>query len=197
MPRITPVQPETATGIVREQLDGIRSQLGVVPNLMATFAQSPAVLQFFLAGSKALAGARLSAKVREQIDLLTSQLNGCDYCLAAHTLLAKGHKLTDDQILAARQGRSTDPHTAAVLSFAESVVLHRGRVTADDFTAARAAGVTDTELAEVFAVVALKIFTNYFAIATQVDLDFPAAPELAPQSAHCTTAAESCCVHGS
>jgi AhpD family alkylhydroperoxidase len=70
-----------------------------------TFAQSPAALQFFLAGSQALAKRAIPAKVREQIDLVVSQANGCDYCLAAHTQLAKGHRLSDEEIAHLRLGR--------------------------------------------------------------------------------------------
>jgi uncharacterized peroxidase-related enzyme len=176
MPRIQPVNPEIAVGRTKELLDGISVKLGTVPNLMKTFAQSPAALQFFFAGSQALSGSVIPAKVREQIDLVVSQANGCDYCLAAHTQLAKGFRLTDDQIADARRGRLDDPKTAAILEFATALVEHRGRLTDDHFAAARSAGLTDVELADVVAAVALKVFTNYFAIAAQVDVDFPPAP---------------------
>jgi uncharacterized peroxidase-related enzyme len=178
MPRIQPVDHLASTGKTRELLDGIAAKFGGVPNLMKTFAQSPAALQFFLSGSQALAEGVIPAKVREQVDLVVSQENGCGYCLAAHTQLAKGHRLTDDQIAQARRGRSEDPKTAAILAFASSLVEHRGRLTEDHFAAARSAGLSDAELAEIIAAVALKIFTNYFAIATEVEVDFPAAPAL-------------------
>lgn len=178
MPRIQPVNPETAVGKTKEMLDGIAAKLGGVPNLMKTFAQSPAALQFFLAGSQSLSASVIPAKIREQIDLVVSQANGCDYCLAAHTQLAKGLRLNEGQITEARQGRSDDPKTAAILAFASELVENRGRLTDGHFTTARSAGVTDAELADIFAAVALKIFTNYFAIATQVDVDFPPAPKL-------------------
>jgi uncharacterized peroxidase-related enzyme len=178
MPRIQPVDHSASTGKTRELLDVVRAKLGGVPNLMKTFAQSPAALEFFLVGSQALAGGVIPAKIREQIDLVVSQENGCGYCLAAHTQLAKAHRLTDHQVADARRGRSEDPRTAAFLAFALALVEHRGRLTDDHFAAARSAGLSDAELAEVIAAVALKIFTNYFAIATEVDVDFPAAPEL-------------------
>lgn len=178
MPRIQAVNPETAVGKTKELLDGIAARLGGVPNLVKTFAQSPAALQFFLAGSQALAGSVIPAKVREQIDLVVSQANGCDYCLAAHTQLAKGHRLTDLQIAEARRGRSEDSKTAAILAFAAALVENRGRLTDVHFAAARSAGLTDAELADIFAAVALKVFTNYFAIAAQVDVDFAPAAKL-------------------
>ncbi len=178
MPRIQPVDHQASTGKTRELLDGIASKLGMVPNLMKTFAQSPAALQFFLSGSQALAGSVIPATVREQIDLVVSQENGCDYCLAAHTLLAKNLRLSDEQIAEARRGRSEDPKTSAILAFASAIVERHGRLDDTDFATARLAGLSDAELADVIAAVALKIFTNYFAIATKVDIDFPAAPKL-------------------
>lgn len=178
MARIQPVDRQTATGKTKELLDGVAKSMGGVPNLIATFAQSPAALEFFLAASKALSGSTIPARVREQIDLAVSQQNGCDYCLAAHTQLAKAHRLSDTQILEARRGHSDDPRTAAILTFATKVNQNKGHLTDSDFAEGRSAGVTDGELADIIAAVALKVFTNDFAIATQVEVDFPPAPAL-------------------
>ncbi|MBY0456208.1 MAG: carboxymuconolactone decarboxylase family protein [Gemmataceae bacterium] len=177
-PRIQPVAHETATGRTKEMLDGIKAKLGGVPNLMRTFAQSPAALQFFLAGSQALAEGALPAKLREQIDLAVSEVNGCGYCLAAHTLLGKKQGLTDAQVADARRGTAADPKAAALVRFARSLTVNRGQVTDGEFQQVRAAGATDGELAEVIAAVALKVFTNYFAVAAGTDIDFPKAPPL-------------------
>lgn len=180
MPRLEPVVHETTTGATREMLDAVKSKFGMVPNLIATFAQSPATLKFFLSASQALSGSTLSAKIREQIDLVVSQENGCGYCLGAHTMAAThGHKLTNEQVLAARRGESTDPKTAAVLKFAHRLVTQRGDLTDAQFAEARTAGLTDAEIADTIAAVALKVFTNYFAIATDVVHDFPEAAPLA------------------
>src|SRR6516162_6620027 len=105
MPRIRPFDHEAATGKTRELLDGSAAKRGDVPNLIRTFAQSPATLQFYISASQALAGSTIPAKMREQIDLVVSQANGCDYCLAAHTQLAKGHRLSDEEIAHLRLGR--------------------------------------------------------------------------------------------
>ncbi len=178
MPRIQPLDPQTATGKSKELLDGVASKFGGVPNVFKTLAHSPAALQFALSGGQALIGSVLSSKVRERIDLAVSEANGCDYCLAAHTQSAKAHRLTDDQILDARRGRSEDPKTAAILAFALALVEHRGRLTDDHFAAARSAGVTDAELTDIFAAVALITYTNYVNIGADVEVDFPAAPKL-------------------
>lgn len=178
-PRIQPVDPAAATGRTRELLDGIKAKLGGVPNLMRTFAQSPAALQFFLGGSQALAGGALPAALRERIDLAVSEANGCRYCLAAHTALGKKLGLSDAAIADARRGTAADdPKADAVLRLALALTRGRGQVSDADLAAVRAAGVTDGEIAEVVAAVALKVFTNYFAVLAGVEVDFPPAPAL-------------------
>lgn len=179
MTRLLPVSVEHATGKTAEMLHGIQQKLGRVPNLMAAFGQSPAALGFFVAGSQAIAASTLPPRLREQIDLLVSELNGCDYCLAAHTAIGQSLKLTVDQIRDARQGRSFDPKTQGALTLARRIVDARGKLGEGDFDLARQQGLTDAEIADVFAIVALKIFTNYFAIANEVPVDFPAAPAIA------------------
>lgn len=191
--RLAPVDHAAATGRTRELLDALKAKLGGVPNLMRTFAQSPAALEFFMAGSQAVAGGSLSPKLRERIDLTVSEVNGCHYCLAAHTFLGKKLGLSDDQLADARRGTAADdPRADAMVRLAHSLVVNRGTVSDELVAQARAAGVTDAEMAEVIAAVALKVFTNYFAVFAGTAIDFPAAPPLADQPATCTVGGKSC-----
>lgn len=192
-PRLTPVDHAAATGRTRELLDALKGKLGGVPNLMRTFAQSPAALEFFMAGSQALAGGSLSPTLRERIDLAVSEVNGCGYCLAAHTLLGKKLGLSDDQLADARRGTAADdPKADAIVRLAHSLVTNRGRVSDQEVALTRAAGVSDAEMAEVIAAVTLKVFTNYFAVFAGTTVDFPAAPPLADQAATCSVVGKSC-----
>ncbi len=61
MPRITPVNPDQATGQSKELLEIVKGKLGGTPNLLTTMAHSPAVLKSYLEFSGALGGASLSA----------------------------------------------------------------------------------------------------------------------------------------
>ena len=72
-----------------------------------------------------------------------------------------------------RQGSSTDARASAVLAFARALNEKSGAITATEFNAARAAGMSDAEIVETIAVVTLNIFTNILGKATQVDIDFP------------------------
>jgi len=173
MSRIPPVDRNTTNESVRRSFDAIQTQLGIVPNMMRTMAQSPSVLAGYLGFGAALRRGGLPAPLQEQIAMAVAEANACDYCLSAHAALGRGAGLSDDQIAASREARAADPKAAAALQFARAVVEHRGAVRDQDLTSVRAAGYTDGEIAEIIAHVALNVFTNYFNRAAQTDIDFP------------------------
>jgi uncharacterized peroxidase-related enzyme len=173
MSRLHAIDPSTATGKAKELLDAVKGKLGIVPNMTRVMANSPAVLQSYLGFSGALAGGLLDAKTREQLALLVGQENHCNYCLSAHTAIGKMVGLNHDQIVASREGDGSSPKTTAALTFAKRVLEAKGRVSEGDLAAVREAGFSDGEISEIIAHVALNVFTNYFNIAADVDIDFP------------------------
>jgi len=179
MARIQPVDSNSADPIVAELLGSVKKKLGVVPNLVATMANSPAVAKAYLGFSQALAGGTLPAKLREQIALAVAETNGCDYCLAAHTALGKGAGLSDEEACDARRAVADDPRDQAALEFARVIVRDRGVVADEDVEQVRQAGYTDGEIGEIVANVALNLLTNYFNHVAGTEVDFPAAPALA------------------
>lgn len=178
MPRLKPIESESSTGQVKELLDGVSRKLGMVPNMMRTMANAPAVLSGYLQFSGALNRGTLPAKVREQIALAVAEANGCQYCLAAHSAVGKMVGLTADQIRDSRHGSAVDPKTDALIRFARKVVAGRGRIGDADLRPVRDAGFDDGVIAEVVAAVALDLFTNYFNIVADTEVDFPEAPAL-------------------
>jgi uncharacterized peroxidase-related enzyme len=171
--RITPVDRATASDRVRKMFDAIQTQLGVVPNMMRTMAQSPAVLDAYLAFSAALHKGRLPAALQEQIALAVAEVNACDYCLSAHSVLGRGAGLSSDAIVASREGRASDQKAAAALQFARAIVERRGAATDQDIARLRAAGFGEGEITEIIAHVGLNVFTNYFNRAVDTEIDFP------------------------
>jgi uncharacterized peroxidase-related enzyme len=173
MTRIQPVSYERSTGKAKELLDAVKAKLGITPNMMKTMAQSPAVLEAYLNFSGALGGGNLSARMREQIALISAEINGCGYCASAHTAIGKMVGLDEDSILAARNGNAADAKTDAALKFARDVIVKRGEVSDADLHAVKDAGFSDGEVGEIVANVALNIFTNYFNEIARTDIDFP------------------------
>jgi uncharacterized peroxidase-related enzyme len=165
----------------RPVLDAVQQQLGVVPNMFRLIAQSPAALQGFTANNGALAKT-LDVKTRERIALAVAQVNGCDYCLSAHTYLGLNlAKITPEEIALNRKGESGDPKANAAVRFAAKIVRDRGQVGAADLQGVRDAGFSDAAIIEILAVTAENIFTNLLNIVADTDIDFPVvhATELA------------------
>ncbi|WP_300527583.1 peroxidase-related enzyme [Maricaulis sp.] len=174
MSRLSIPELDNAPQASQPILEAVRKQLGVVPNMFRLAANSPAALEGFAANNGALAKA-LDVKTRERIALAVAQINGCDYCLSAHTYLGSNlAKLTPEEIDLNRRGRSHDAKADAAVRFASKLVLDRGSVTDHDVASLRAAGYGDKEIVEIIAVTAENIFTNYLNIVGGTELDFPA-----------------------
>ncbi|PWC32903.1 peroxidase-related enzyme [Azospirillum sp. TSO35-2] len=174
MPRIPTYQLENAPEKARPLLQAVQKQIGRVPNVFGTIANSPAALEGYLAMSGALAKGTLPAATRERIALAIAQVNHCGYCLSAHTFFGKNAaKLDDGEIAANRHGASNDPKADAAVRFAVKVARERGDLSEADVEAVRAAGYTDGELVEIVQYVALNSFTNYFNEVFKTEVDFP------------------------
>ncbi len=174
MPRLTAVDPSSATGKAKQLLDAVQGKVGMTPNITRTMAQSPAVLEAYLSFSAALGGGRLDAKLREQIALAVGELNRCQYCVSAHTAIGKMVGLNEEDLMASRRGSSPEPKVQEALRFAQTIIARRGEVTDDDMDRLRRAGYSDGEIAEIVANVVLNVFTNYFNHVAQTEVDFPA-----------------------
>jgi uncharacterized peroxidase-related enzyme len=173
MSRIKPIDQNTSNDGVRKNLDAVHKRLGVVPNMVRTIAQSPRALDGYLGLSGSLSHGVLPVQLQEQIALTVAEMNACDYCLSAHSALGRAAGLSDAELEASRTGRAPDPKAAAVLQFARAVVERRGGVSDSDLARVRAAGLSDTEIVEVIAHVALNVFTNYLNRAADTEVDFP------------------------
>jgi uncharacterized peroxidase-related enzyme len=175
MTHFTPVEPDTATGKAADLLAQVQKSLGLTPNMTKVMANSPALLQGYLALSGAVAGGKLRPAVRERLAIATAQLNGCEYCLSAHTYIgANIAKVDSTELDSARRGESNDPHVAALLKLSNDIAENAGDVDEVDIKAAREAGVTDEEIGELVANLALNTLTNYFNVLAHVDNDWPA-----------------------
>jgi len=189
MSRLPLLDPATVTNAAKPLLDAVGKKLGRVPNLFRGLANAPAALKAYLDFSGALAGGVLPARTREQIALTVGEVNGCDYCVAAHSAIGGSLGLSADAQLAARVAKADDARTTAILRFARAVVLQRGLVSDADLREVRTAGVSDAEVTETIATVALNVFTNWFNHVAATPVDFPAVAPLAPAYAvACSTA---------
>jgi uncharacterized peroxidase-related enzyme len=180
MSRLPTIDPATASGAAGELLARTNRALGLIPNMTKVMANSPALLKGYLDLSGALAHGTLDAGVRERIAVAVAEYNGCTYCLSAHTYLGQHvASVPAAELTLAREARSSDPNTQAILTLADAIVRTSGNVDDEAIAAARAAGVTDTEIAETVGNVAINVLTNYLNNLSQVEVDWPA---LTPRS---------------
>ena len=154
-------------------LDAVNAQLGTIPNLFRLVALSPAALQGFVGLNGAL-GKTLDVKTRERIALAVAQVNGCDYCLSAHSYVGRNlAKLDEAEIAANRQGHSNDARADAAVAFARKVTEARGKVSEADLAAVRLAGFSDAQIIEIVVTVALNVLTNFVNNVAETPIDFP------------------------
>jgi uncharacterized peroxidase-related enzyme len=173
MSRIAIPTREDAPAAAQPLLDAVAKQLGVVPNLFRLVALSPAALQGYLGLNGALTKA-LDVKTRERIALAVAQVNGCDYCLSAHTYLGLNlAKLGEAEVALNRAGASSDPKADAAVRFAAKVTQARGKVSDADLAAVRAAGFSEGQIVEIVTVVAENVLTNFVNLVAETDIDFP------------------------
>lgn len=158
---------------IAASLDGVRRQLGVLPNMFRVFAHSPVALNAYLQLSGVAAKGRLSAQQREQIALSVAQANDCGYCNAAHAVIGGMVGLAPAQIAAARRAEATDARTAAALRLAQRIVDTRGHVPVAELEAFKAEGFDDASILEVLVNVVLNIYTNYTNHLARTPIDFP------------------------
>lgn len=173
MNRITHLDPETATGAAKKLFDGVKAKLGVVPNLMRVMGNAPAALSSYLNFGAALAEGSFDAKLREQIALAVAESNQCGYCLSAHTFIGGKLGLTEGDVVAARHANASNSRTDAILKLARNIVVLRGELDDADLSRARAAGLSDGDIIETVANVAVNIFSNYVNHVARTTVDFP------------------------
>ena len=172
MKTLKPQTEETAPEGSIENLRAIRNRFGFVPNLMATFANSPAMLNGYVALGAAWEKSSFSAREREIIMLTASVENRCLYCVAAHATALKALRLEATAIDAIRnRSLLTDPKHGALVTVTRELVSARGFVSEAAKKAFLDAGYDIIALMEILAGVALKTMSNYLDHLNPVSID--------------------------
>ncbi len=172
MNKITPPTRDQVSPENQAIFDNLQNKLGMIPNLYATLALSENALTSYLAlqNSKST----ITGKAREVVNLVVSQANHCEYCLAAHTVIGKMAGFTDAQILEIRRGTiSFDTKLNALAQLTRNIVIERGQADPMLLEAFFMAGWDQENLVDMIVTIGDKIITNYLHATTQVPVDFP------------------------
>ncbi len=168
---------EDVTEQNQQIFDDLKSKVGFVPNIYATYAYSEHAPARYLAFANGKTS--LNNKEKEVVNLVVSQVNGCTYCQAAHTAIGKMNGFEEGQIIELRQGRAPfSEKLDALAKLAKSISENRGKIDDDVLTAFFDAGYTKENLVDVILNIGDKTTTNFLHNVTDIPVDFPEAPEL-------------------
>lgn len=156
----------------QEIFNHLEKAVGFVPNLFATYAHSNNALKNYLDFSNAPSS--LKAKEKEVVNLAVSEVNGCIYCLSAHTAIAGMNGYTADQIVELRSGKAGfDTKLDALAKLAKNITEKRGNTDSAVLESFFNAGWTKENLIDTIALVGDKTISNYLHNTTKVPVDFP------------------------
>ncbi len=176
MSRLSVPNLESDTGPSGQIYAQIKKAIGSVPNTFAAIAaHGPAALKAVLAADTVLASGNLNKRDQETIKLVISGVAGCDYCVAAHSLLGKLAGLKPEELKNIRDGKPTgDVKRDALVRFVRKLAATSGTVSDADFAAIKDAGYSDAQLVDISLAFATTVFTNVFNRINDTEIDFPA-----------------------
>ena len=176
MSRLSVPNLESNTGPSGQIYAQIKKAIGSVPNTFAAIAaHGPAALKAVLAADTVLASGNLNKRDQETIKLVISGVAGCDYCVAAHSLLGKLAGLKPEELKNIRDGKPTsDVKRDALVRFVRKLAATSGTVSDTDFAAIKDAGYSDAQLVDISLAFATIVFTNVFNRINDTEIDFPA-----------------------
>jgi AhpD family alkylhydroperoxidase len=172
--------PDTAPGKAAEALGEIYRRHGGAGPMVRAMATSPALLRGYLDLSRATKRATLDRTLTERISLAIQAELGCDYCLAAHTRAARELEISEDEIAAARSGRSEEPEIEALLEFALGVLRAPAGITDGEIEDLREWGYDDGQIADAVAIVALNLLTGSFNLVAGLHVEREGAEPMVP-----------------
>jgi uncharacterized peroxidase-related enzyme len=175
MSRICTPPVESASGAAAEIYAQIKKATGSVPNTFASIgAHCPAALKAILQADGVLSGGSLSKQDQETIKLVVSVEAGCDYCVAAYSMLGELCGLMPDVLRQIRKKERTDSDRRnALIHFVRELVTTSGTISNAEFEAIKEAGYSDEQLVDISLAITVTVFTNVFNRINDTAVDFP------------------------
>jgi uncharacterized peroxidase-related enzyme len=168
-----PSHGESATSSLQSLFHFVSKRFGFVPDIYRILSISPHSMTGLIEMQAALSRT-LDVRTRERIALAVSAVNGCHYCISAHSYLGRHFaRLVPEEMALNRMGRSLDPRAEAAVKFAREVAMSRGKVESADLDVVRSAGYSDAQIVEIIALCAQFFLTNLVANVFDIRPDFP------------------------
>jgi AhpD family alkylhydroperoxidase len=165
---------ESAPEQSKPALQGLQQALGIIPNLAATMAESPVLLNGFVGAFGNFHGGTFSGAQKQVLLLSNAVANHCAWAVAFHSALALKEGVDAEHVRAIREKRlPADAQLAALSRFTRTLIEARGHVGASDLAAFTAAGFGPDQVLEVIAGLAVSVMANYAGNITQPALEQP------------------------
>ena len=154
--------PDSAPAASKEQLATATARYGQIPNLYGVLAEAPIAVEAYDALGSLLMRSSFTPTERHVVWFTINAYHDCHYCMAAHTVLAKGENVPEDVVETARAvGSYADPKLEALRVFTLNLVENRGWAAPEALDAFLAAGFTKQTVLEIVVVIAHKVLSNY------------------------------------
>ncbi|NET44679.1 carboxymuconolactone decarboxylase family protein [Okeania sp. SIO2B3] len=153
---------KTASEDSKQALVHAQQTFSFIPNLEGVLAEAPALLKASVTLWDLFETTSFTAVEQQVIYLTANYENGCDYCMAAHSGLAKMIGMSKENLEALRNGTPMpDTKLQALRRFTQQMVQARGWVEDSEIEAFMRAGYTKQQVLEVILGIAIKVMHNY------------------------------------
>lgn len=163
MSRLTIQTLDTVQDDAKERLANVKKNNGFIPNLIGVLANAPTALETYQVVGAINGRNSFSAAEREVIQITAAARNGCGFCVAGHTAIARKKLAMPEDIIEALRGTKalSDPKLNALAQFTLAVMEHKGQVADEELADFLAAGYTQQNALEVVLGVSLATLCNY------------------------------------
>ena len=153
---------ESAPEDSKPALEQLKKHVGFIPNLAATMAESPYLLEACTSLRGTPGAGTFTPVEREAVGLAVSFENNCTYCMAAHSTFAKMNGIPEGELSLLRVGQSpSSPRLRALSSLAHQVVRSKGHLASEDIQGFLKAGFSQAQLLEVLVGISTTAIANY------------------------------------
>jgi len=188
MTNFTTHTKESAPDAAKPILEAVQEKYGFIPNLLGVFAEAPNVLQAYLDIATSVSQGTLSAIEQQIVQITTSRVNSCEYCVAVHSALSDMQKLPADIINAVREDKViADSRLEALRQFTKSVVSKQGWVCENTVNNFLTVGYTKAQVLEVVLAITQKTLSNYTNHIANTPLDQAFQPRAISLKEQCST----------
>ena len=163
---------DSAPDASKSALRDAQARFGMIPNLAATMATSPVLIQSFIGIFDKVHGGNFTEPQIQTVLLTDAVTNASAWAVALHTALGLQAGLDPADVEAMRAGRSpSDKKLGALSTLARTLIEKRGRLDDQEIESFLAAGFGKDLLLEVITIVAASTITNYTGNVTNPPLE--------------------------